>query len=42
MTCPGESHILDHFVTPLPYKYHVFSDNRLSDHYPVLATLQLR
>ena len=42
VTCPNESHILDHFVTPLPYEYRVFSDNVLSDHYPVLATIQLR
>ena len=41
MTCPKESHILDHFVTPLGYEYRVYNDNHLSDHYPVLATLRL-
>lgn len=42
MTCPKEAHTLDHFVTPFPYEYRVFSDNALSDHYPVMATLRLR
>ncbi|TFJ86932.1 hypothetical protein NSK_002020 [Nannochloropsis salina CCMP1776] len=41
VTCPQEQHILDHFVSPLPYKYQVFADNTLSDHYPVLATFAL-
>lgn len=41
VTCPQEQHILDHFVSPLPYNYKVFADNTLSDHYPVLATFAL-
>ncbi len=41
VTCPKEQHVLDHLVTPLPYTHTVYPDIVLSDHYPVLATLEL-
>ncbi|KAM3572179.1 hypothetical protein VYU27_005805 [Nannochloropsis oceanica] len=41
VTCPKEQHVLDHLVTALPYTYTVFPNVVLSDHYPVLATLEL-